>query len=86
MDTRALEAECVAGRLHAILDVTDPEPLPASSPLYDLPNVMLTPHVAGSLGSETLAMTDGALDELERLVDGRPLARRLRVEDLARIA
>ncbi len=86
VDTAALEAECVAGRLHAILDVTDPEPLPASSPLYDLPNVMLTPHVAGSLGSETLAMTDGALDELERLVDGRPLARPVHVEDLARIA
>lgn len=52
--------------MHAILDVTDPEPLPADSPLYDLPNVLLTPHVAGSLGSETRRMSAAALDELER--------------------
>ncbi|TQM02908.1 hydroxyacid dehydrogenase [Pseudonocardia kunmingensis] len=72
VDTAALERECVAGRLHAILDVTDPEPLPAASPLYDLPNVLLTPHVAGSLGSETRRMSAAALDELERYVAGLP--------------
>ena len=73
IDTAALERECAAGRLHAILDVTDPEPLPADSVLYDLPNVMLTPHVAGSLGSEIHRMTDAALDELERFVRGEAL-------------
>jgi phosphoglycerate dehydrogenase-like enzyme len=83
VDTAALEAECVSGRLHAVLDVTDPEPLPASSPLYDLPNVMLTPHVAGSLDTEARRMTDGALDELERLVAGRPLARAVQRDELA---
>jgi phosphoglycerate dehydrogenase-like enzyme len=72
VDTAALERECVAGRLHAVLDVTDPEPLPADSPLYDLPNVLLTPHVAGSLGSETRRMTAAALDELERYTAGLP--------------
>lgn len=72
VDTAALEAECASGRLDAILDVTDPEPLPASSVLHDLPNVMLTPHVAGSLGSETLRMTDHALDELDRYARGLP--------------
>ena len=77
IDTAALEAECLTGRLHAILDVTDPEPLPAASPLYELPNVMLTPHIAGSLDTETRRMTDGALDELERLVQGRPLERQV---------
>ncbi|WP_432104167.1 hydroxyacid dehydrogenase [Streptomyces sp. bgisy091] len=75
VNTAALEAECTAGRLHAILDVTDPEPLPDDSVLYDLPNVMLTPHIAGSLDSETMRMADGALDELERLAHGRPLVR-----------
>jgi phosphoglycerate dehydrogenase-like enzyme len=70
VDTAALEAACAGGRLHAVLDVTDPEPLPASSPLYDLPNVMITPHVAGSLGSETRLMAAAALDELERYVVG----------------
>jgi phosphoglycerate dehydrogenase-like enzyme len=72
LDTAALERECVAGRLDAILDVTEPEPLPADSPLYDLPNVMITPHVAGSLGSETRRMSESALDELERYLNGRP--------------
>ncbi|MEU4536555.1 hydroxyacid dehydrogenase [Streptosporangium sp. NPDC023825] len=72
LDTAALETECARGRLDAILDVTDPEPLPANSLLYDLPNVMITPHIAGSLGSETRRMSDSALDELERYLSGRP--------------
>jgi phosphoglycerate dehydrogenase-like enzyme len=72
LDTAALERECASGRLDAILDVTDPEPLPADSVLYDLPNVMITPHIAGSLGSETRRMSEGALDELERFVTGQP--------------
>jgi len=72
LDTAALERECAAGRLDAMLDVTEPEPLPADSLLYDLPNVMITPHVAGSLGSETRRMSESALDELERHVSGRP--------------
>ncbi len=71
VDTAALEHACAAG-LHAVLDVTEPEPLPADSPLYDLPNVVLTPHVAGSLGSETRRMTAEALDELERYAAGSP--------------
>jgi len=70
VDTAALELACADGRVHAVLDVTDPEPLPASSPLYDLPNVVITPHVAGSLGSETRLMAAAALDELERYVLG----------------
>jgi phosphoglycerate dehydrogenase-like enzyme len=72
VDTAALEAACSTGRLHAVIDVTDPEPLPAASPLYELPNVLLTPHIAGSLGSETRRMTASALDELERYSAGLP--------------
>lgn len=74
IDHDALAAECATGRLNAILDVTDPEPLPADSVLYDLPNVMITPHIAGSLGSETRRMSRHALDELERYITGEPLA------------
>lgn len=73
VDTAALEREASSGRLFAVLDVTDPEPLPATSVLYDLPNVMLTPHIAGSLGSEARRMSDHTLDELERLILGRPV-------------
>lgn len=83
VDTAALEVECTSGRLHAILDVTDPEPLPRDSSLFDMPNVMLTPHIAGSHGAETRRMADGALDELERLTRGLPLARRIYRQEAA---
>lgn len=82
IDTDALERECATGRLNAIIDVTDPEPLPRASVLYSLPNVMLTPHIAGSLGSEVYRLTDGALDELERFVRDEPLMAALTRDDL----
>lgn len=47
VDTDALLAELGAERLHAALDVTDPEPLPAGHPLWSAPNLTLTPHVGG---------------------------------------
>ncbi|MGW2546613.1 hydroxyacid dehydrogenase [Kitasatospora sp. NPDC001574] len=71
VDTDALERECATGRLNAILDVTDPEPLPPGSRLAALPNVMITPHIAGSLGTETRRMSGQALEELERHLRGR---------------
>ncbi len=46
VDTDALLAEVRTGRLHAILDVTDPEPLPADHPLWTAPGVVVTPHAA----------------------------------------
>ncbi|MGC0332635.1 phosphoglycerate dehydrogenase-like enzyme [Streptomyces sp. SAI-170] len=86
VDTAALTEELLTGRLNAVLDVTDPEVLPASSPLYDLPNVLLTPHVAGSLGNELGRMAHAALDELERYARGVPYADPVRAEDLTRSA
>ncbi|MFI9813831.1 hydroxyacid dehydrogenase [Saccharothrix variisporea] len=82
VDTAALERECASGRLDAILDVTDPEPLPADSVLYALPNVMITPHVAGSLGAETRRLSDSAIDELERYLAGLPLRAEVTVDTL----
>jgi phosphoglycerate dehydrogenase-like enzyme len=46
VDTRALVREVRAGRLRVGLDVTDPEPLPSGHPLWNLPGVVITPHVA----------------------------------------
>lgn len=86
VDEEALLAELVSGRLHAVLDVTDPELPDASSRLYDLPNVLLTPHVAGSLGGELHRMADRALDELERFAAGMPFADAVRAGGLARSA
>ena len=48
VDTEALLVELEAGRLHAALDVTDPEPLPDSHPLWSAPHCIVVPHVAGS--------------------------------------
>ncbi|MEV8418553.1 hydroxyacid dehydrogenase [Streptomyces niveus] len=72
VDEAALLPQLVSGRLDAVLDVTDPELPPPDSPLYDLPNVLLTPHVAGSLGVEIHRMADQALDEVERYTKGLP--------------
>jgi phosphoglycerate dehydrogenase-like enzyme len=49
VDTGALLAELQSLRIFAALDVTDPEPLPSEHPLWDAPNLLLTPHVAGSV-------------------------------------
>jgi phosphoglycerate dehydrogenase-like enzyme len=61
--------------LFAVLDVTDPEPEPAApgSPLFSLPNVVVTPHLAGSLGLECRAMGRAMAAELDRYVRGEPL-------------
>lgn len=45
----ALMVEVATGRIAAVMDVTDPEPLPIDHPLWGLPNVLLTPHIAGSV-------------------------------------
>ncbi|MBT2507113.1 hydroxyacid dehydrogenase [Streptomyces sp. ISL-98] len=74
VDESALLTELASGRLNAVLDVTDPELPPPDSPLYDLPNVLLTPHIAGSLGGELHRMADRSLDELERYAAGLPFA------------
>ncbi|WP_330322281.1 hydroxyacid dehydrogenase [Streptomyces anulatus] len=86
IDGDALLPELVSGRLNAVLDVTEPEVPPASSPLYDLPNVLLTPHVAGSLGDEIHRLADFALDEVARYASGLPFADPVTPEDLARMA
>ncbi|MPY60471.1 hydroxyacid dehydrogenase [Streptomyces spongiae] len=86
VDHDALTDELVSGRLNAVLDVTEPEPLPADSPLYRLPNVYLTPHIAGSLGNELERLGRIVVDELERLAAGLPLTHEVRHADLARVA
>ena len=86
VDHAALERECVSGRLDAILDVTDPEPLPLDSPMLRLPNVFITPHLAGAMGNESTRLGDSAIAEIERLAAGRPLAHGITHEDLRRIA
>ncbi len=59
--------------LHAVLDVTEPEPPEPGSAFYTLPNVTLTPHIAGSLGTERLRLGQVMVAELQRFVAGEPL-------------
>jgi phosphoglycerate dehydrogenase-like enzyme len=86
VDHDALERELVAGRLHAVLDTTEPEVLPADSPLYELPNVFLTPHIAGAMGRETQRLATHAIDEIARYARGEAFRFPVRREDLARLA
>lgn len=72
VDQDALVNELRTGRIRAILDVTDPEPLPHDHALWSLPNVVLTPHIAGSLGNELHRMGQNALEEVRRFVAGEP--------------
>ncbi len=73
VDSQALTAELVAGRLRAVIDTSDPEPLPEDSPLFDLDNVFLTPHIAGSLGNEITRMGDLVVAEIQRWRAGAAL-------------
>ncbi|MFJ4784916.1 hydroxyacid dehydrogenase [Streptomyces sp. NPDC088794] len=86
VDPDALVEELVSGRLHAVLDVTEPEPLPGESPLYRLPNVFLTPHIAGSLGNELERLGLIVVEELERVAEGVGLGHEVRYVDLVRVA
>jgi len=72
--------------LTAVLDVTNPEPPVAGSPLYELSNVVLTPHIAGSMFNECRRMGQYAVDECRRYLDGKPLQWQITRELAQRLA
>jgi phosphoglycerate dehydrogenase-like enzyme len=78
VDYAALCKHLQRGRLSAVLDVFDPEPLPASSPLWSTPNLILTPHCSSD-DSElyTPRTLDLVFRNVERLLDGKPLLNRV---------
>ncbi|WP_030913044.1 hydroxyacid dehydrogenase [Streptosporangium amethystogenes] len=86
IDTDALVRHCATGRIGAVLDVTDPEPLPLGHPLLALPNVLVTPHLSGARGRELRRLGEFAVAEVERLARGLPLLGAVRPADLDRIA
>jgi phosphoglycerate dehydrogenase-like enzyme len=73
IDTDALISEAATGRLRAVLDVTDPEPLPEGHPLWSTPNVFVTPHIAGG-GLARPEVERFIRTQLERFATGAPLA------------
>lgn len=71
IDHEAMRPHLRSGRIDAILDVTEPEPLPADDELWTLPNVTLTPHIAGATGNELHRLGRDVVDEVERFAAGR---------------
>lgn len=86
IDHEALLPHLSSGRLYAILDVTDPEPLPDDSPLLEMPNVWISPHLAGSQGSELARMTDYVIEEIRRWSAGEPALNEVTRDRLATMA
>ncbi|HIJ65791.1 MAG TPA: hydroxyacid dehydrogenase [Candidatus Hydrogenedentes bacterium] len=86
VDEDALIAELESGRITACLDVTNPEPPAKDSPLYTLPNCILTPHIAGSMNQNCLRHGDLVADAIEAYVAGRPLPWEVDLTQLDRMA
>jgi phosphoglycerate dehydrogenase-like enzyme len=85
IDEQALIAELEKGRFFAFLDVTDPEPPTTDSPLRTLPNVVVTPHIAGCI-ENCNHMGELAVDELRRFFSGEPAVYQITYEMFKRIA
>ncbi len=84
VDQDALARE--AGRIRAVLDVTDPEVLPPGHPLWRSEKVLITPHLAGSQGNEWGRLAHHALAEVRRWVGGEPFATPVPAQRWERIA
>lgn len=83
IDQEALIAALNEGRLAgAGLDVTDPEPLPADHPLWDTPNVLITPHFTAALPDKAERSLDTIIENILRYRAGEPMLNRLSEEDL----
>ena len=73
IDTEALITELNSGRLHAALDVTDPEPLPSGHPLWSAKNLLLAPHVGGNSTAFEPRGRKLVESQLKLLAEGKPL-------------
>ncbi|OLC25034.1 MAG: hypothetical protein AUH40_07635 [Chloroflexi bacterium 13_1_40CM_65_17] len=73
VDIEALLDALTAGRIRAALDVTDPEPLPADHPLWRAPNVLITPHIAGTVAKWEERAYRFAGEQIRRYAAGQPL-------------
>lgn len=83
VDQDALIAELRTGRFDAILDVTDPDVTVPDSPLWEMDNVILTPHFAGSVGNELFRLGNGAVEDIENFVAGKQMAGEITREQYA---
>lgn len=74
VDTDALLAELATGRISAALDVVDPEPLPEDHPLWQAPNLLISPHVGGNSTAMQPRARKLVREQLHRFAAGEPLA------------
>ena len=74
VDQDALVAELATGRITAAVDVVDPEPLPSSSPLWDAPGLLISPHVGGTSSAMCPRAHRLVRDQLHRFAAGEPLS------------
>ncbi|MGB8479208.1 MAG: 2-hydroxyacid dehydrogenase [Acidobacteriaceae bacterium] len=73
VDTEALLRQLQAKRIHAVLDVTDPEPLPKGHALWSAPNCFITPHIAGSVAGFSIRGYKFAGEQVRRYMAGEPM-------------
>lgn len=86
VDEAAMIDVLQTGRISAVIDVTDPEIPPPDSALYRLPNVFLTPHIAGAIGNERARLGNLVAEEIGRFVAGRPLQHQVSYSLLEQLA
>jgi phosphoglycerate dehydrogenase-like enzyme len=85
-ETEMIEVLRRRSDLSAVLDVSDPEPPVRGSDLVRLPNVMLTPHISGSLGPECRRLGRWMVEELVRYLEAKPLRWQITEKLAARLA
>jgi phosphoglycerate dehydrogenase-like enzyme len=73
VDTTAFLDALHGGRIHAAIDVTDPEPLPDAHPLWSAPNLLITPHIASSTPRFMVRAMEFAASQIGRYLRGEPL-------------
>ena len=76
--TDALVGEVQPGRLRAVLDVTDPEPLPPGHPLWSVPGVIITPHVGGAVHSAFANAMRVAIGQIAAVMAGETPSNHIR--------
>jgi len=87
VDEDALVEALTNGKLKcACLDVTNPEPPVADSPLRKLPNCILTPHLAGQAANGLRKLGDHCYQQIVNYIEGRPLSGEVKQESLSTIA
>jgi phosphoglycerate dehydrogenase-like enzyme len=86
IDEEALYEECKTGRIKACLDVTDPEPPAVDHPFRTLPNIIMTPHIAGAVTNGRFRIGLYTVQAIESFINREPILGEVKEEQLATIA